>query len=754
MIDELRSRERYLTLVSMTTKNILNPRNPDDRYYYLVNHLANLFVADYAYYVRWDAVQEQAFLVSSTLPSDQPFPNIPLEPSDLTMIARVMQAGSVLAIEDVPDTDYVFNPAPFRELSLSAQSILAVPLMAKEHKLGVVILAYNAQHHFISEEIKNAELAGNQIALALFTIEQERTIQTRLKEARALADIERALSETEQVGIETVLQLIVDSGKELISASERAVLHMLDEEHQILVPRAVAGLPKNFTSQLSMRVGEGVAGQVIKSGEVIRVSDTKTDPRFLNQAVPVKFRSLIVAPIQSNERCVGTISVQSSQPYAFTQDDNRLIEALGTEAAIAFENANLLETTQQNLKEINSLYHISQSLAASLDPDRLMKDVADLLQKNFGYYHVQIFIVDPQNGNLLARQGSGKIGARLKKKGYFLPAGAGIVGHTAETGKPFVTNNVDEVVFFIRNPLLPDTQSALTVPIKIENRVLGVLDIQQMPPNRLTPREMKLMTAVADQLAVALQKANLYTELQTSLSQEKATRSQLIQSERLAVVGRLLASVSHELSNPLQAIQNALFLLKNEEKISAQGRQDMEIVLAETERMTMMIERLRSTYRPIRAEDFRATQLNNIIEDVYALTATHMRHNGITFEFHPNPELPAVPVIPEQIRQVILNLFVNAMEAMQTGGHLTVCTQPLPEQDRILLSVKDTGCGIDPEILPHIFEPFITSKETGTGLGLSITYDIIRQHDGDIQAENNPKGGATFNVWLPKKKGC
>jgi signal transduction histidine kinase len=321
----------------------------------------------------------------------------------------------------------------------------------------------------------------------------------------------------------------------------------------------------------------------------------------------------------------------------------------------------------------------------------------------------------------------------------------------AETGKPFVSNDVDNIIFFRRNPLLPDAQSELTVPIKTGDQVVGVLDIQQVPPDHLTLRDLKLMSAVADQLSIALQKANLYAELQTSLGQEKSMRSQLIQSERLAVVGRLLASVSHELNNPLQAIQNALFLLKDEEILSAQGRQDLEIILSETERMAALIERLRSTYRPTQTEDFQDVRLNDIVQDVYALTATHMRHRNINFVFHPDPELPTVPGIPDQIRQVVLNLIMNAVESIQMGGQITVCTHQLSEEDRISLSVTDTGTGIDPELLPHIFEPFVTSKETGTGLGLTITSDILRHHHGEIQAENNPEGGATFKVWLPTK---
>ena len=278
---------------------------------------------------------------------------------------------------------------------------------------------------------------------------------------------------------------------------------------------------------------------------------------------------------------------------------------------------------------------------------------------------------------------------------------------------------------------------------------MGVLDIQDTMPNHLTDEDQRLMTVVADQLAAALQKASLYSNLQRSLQQEQTIRSQLLQSERLALVGRLLASVSHELNNPLQAIQNALFLLKEESGISRQGHQDLGIILSETERMAALIERLRSAYRPVRIKDFQPVQLNNLIEDVYALIATHMRHKQIAFEFLPDPELPEISCISDQIRQVVLNLFLNAIEVMKPGGCLTVQTQGLLSQMEILFSVRDTGPGINPDILPAIFDPFVTSKSTGTGLGLTITHDIIQQHHGRIEAENQAGGGAIFNVWLP-----
>ena len=750
--DRIASHERFVALINIATRNIIGTKNPEDASYRLASHLTNLFVADYAYLIRWDQIKKQATLIAATKPLDPPFSPVLLEPDETRIITDVLRSEHPKVIEDVQDSTYIINPSPFRDLSLQTRSALIMPLITKDYCFGVAILAFDSLRSFTPDEIVYIELAGSQIALAFRSVQQQLRLETQFREAEALASIERALSESERVGVDEVLQLIVDSAKDLIPKAKNVILHLLDDEQQLLVPRAVAGYREKNKNRLNMRLGEGAAGMVMETGKVITISDVHTDPRFLNQTIPVKFRSLAVAPIRSKEQCIGTISIQSDSPNAFNEGEIALLEQLGTQVAIGIDNANLLEATRQNLLEIDILYRISQGLAGSLDPEQLMKEVADLLRQNFGYYHVMVFVVDQESGNLIARQGSGEIATELVEQNYQVPAGKGIIGHVAETGKPFLANDVESVIFYFHHPHLIDIKSELTVPIVIQDRVVGILDVQQTSLHPFTQRQLDLMIAVADQLAVALQKANLYNNLQNSLTQEKAMRTHLIQNERLAVAGQLLASVSHEMNNPLQAIQNALFLLKQEEDFSTQGRQDLEIILSEVERMGTLLNRLRATYRPIHSDDIEEIQINNIVEDTYALTSTHMRHNDIIFEFHPDPELPVIRGVTDQIRQVVLNLFINAIESMQTEGHMTVITQQSPDGDEVLLSVVDTGTGIAPEILPRIFEPFFTSKKTGTGLGLSITSDIVQQHGGEIRVENNEQCGATFTVHFPANR--
>lgn len=740
------SREEYLALLNEMTHAILLAENIEDTFNTLAVLMTKLIHADHCYIARWDEERQLTIPVTTTAQREGGY-----EPNEISLTASVINAGQTLAVEDIFDSPRIEVESAERS---SSRSLLGIPLITRERKLGAAIVAFSAPHRFTSEEIERAEEAGALIALALWNFQQSAEIQHRLKESRALAKIGRALSETERVGTDDVLQLIVNSARELIPQVEKSVIHLLEKEEQALFARAVAGFSggEKDVKRVKMRLGEGVAGQVISEGVTINIGDIRTHPDFIRGESLPAFRSLLVAPIHSGNRQIGTISVQSAKANAFSNQDTELLDALGLQAAIAIENSNLFETTQQRLKEVDALYRTSRGLAASLDTDELIKEVVKLLHHNFGYYHVQIYLIEPESRDLAIRHGSGYVGDELVQQGHHIPSGEGIAGHVAETGKPFITNNVDEVVFFKRNPLLPETQSEIAVPIKIGQQVMGVLDIQQTPPHRLTESDLQLMAAVADQLTVVLQKANLYQNLQTALQQEQTVRSQLIQSERLALVGRLLASVSHELNNPLQAIQNALFLLKDETNLSTQAKQDLDVILAEAERMAALIERLRDAYRPIRVSDFQPVDLNGLIEDVHALIATHMRHKEIAFEFAPDSDLPHISAVSDQIRQVVLNLFLNAIEVMKPGGCLTVKTRGLLQQNEVLFSVKDNGVGIDPEILPKIFDAFITSKYTGTGLGLTITRDIIQQHHGRIEAQNDPQGGAIFNIWLPLHK--
>lgn len=581
----------------------------------------------------------------------------------------------------------------------------------------------------------------------------EEALARQVERLRALHTIDQAVISS--LDLHKILELLVQQITDQLGLDAASVL-LFDPQQQRLNFAARQGFRTDALKYTSLEVGAGLAGRAARERGVVHIPDLTAlddNPALSSSIAKEGFVAYFGVPLIAKGQLFGVLEIFHRSALPSDPAWSSYLETLAGQAAISIDNARLMEITRNHLKETEALYQINQGMAASIDAVQLMQDVVELLKQNFGYFHVQIFVRDPETGDFVLRAASGAIGKKMIAQGYRLLPGEGVVGYTAETGAPFFTNDVDNLISFKRHPLLPETKSELAIPIRVGEQFLGLLDIHQVPPGTLSERDVQLVSTVADQLAVALQKAQLYADLQNSLRQEQSMRSKLVHSEKLAVAGRLLASVSHELNNPLQAIQNALYLLNEEKGLSEQGQQDLKIVLSEAERMTAMLQRLRATYQPVREEDLLPVDLNALIEDVYALMATHLRHAQITFELRPAPNLPPVPGMVDQLRQVILNLFMNAADAMETGGRLSVSTKYLAESNEALISISDTGTGIDPALLPHIFEPFTTDKEKGTGLGLSISYEIVFNHGGRIQAENNPGGGATFRVWLPAGTG-
>lgn len=285
----------------------------------------------------------------------------------------------------------------------------------------------------------------------------------------------------------------------------------------------------------------------------------------------------------------------------------------------------------------------------------------------------------------------------------------------------------------------------------------------------LVPRSMKswkVLSAVARNLllediqAAQLQEAlqeleNLQQELQARVSAQQAAETRLIQTTKLAAVGEMAAGVAHELNNPLTTVVGFSELVLEALPADSPQQADMVIVLKEARRARDVVRRLLDFSR--QSETLRAkADLNELIRDVLALMQ-HMFHiNGITITTIVDEKLPWVFMDRNQMKQVFLNLFHNALNAMPDGGELSIETRQTARYGSPFASVgiKDSGIGISSEDLPRIFEPFFTTRagHGGTGLGLSVTYGIISEHEGAIEVESNPGKGSTFTVFLPLKE--
>jgi len=242
-----------------------------------------------------------------------------------------------------------------------------------------------------------------------------------------------------------------------------------------------------------------------------------------------------------------------------------------------------------------------------------------------------------------------------------------------------------------------------------------------------------------------------FVDLKERLDMERTlrrTQEQLLQSEKLAAMGRLTSQIAHELNNPLYGIMNTLELLKTEVSPQSKRRKVLEMALSETVRLSELLRKMLSFSKPDQ-EEKQAVDLNTVLDEILLLHEKQLQENDIKIKTFFAAELPPIMASKNQLRQVFLNLVANARDAMPTGGTLSVKTAADPEHVRI--EFTDTGIGIKEEHLKKIFDSFFTTKDSvkGVGLGLSVCYGFIKDHGGDIQVESQVDSGTTFTITLP-----
>jgi PAS domain S-box-containing protein len=230
--------------------------------------------------------------------------------------------------------------------------------------------------------------------------------------------------------------------------------------------------------------------------------------------------------------------------------------------------------------------------------------------------------------------------------------------------------------------------------------------------------------------------------------ERRRVEQQLFESEKLAAVGRLAASIAHEVNNPLEAIKNSLYLLTTSRDMEKNAK-FLEVARKETERVSHIIRQMLGFAR--RSGEVEWVESNQLIEETLILVEKKMKQARVEVVRHFDPQLPKVRARADQLRQVFLNLLLNAQQAMEKGGRMTVRTSVYEQalQPTVSIQISDTGRGISESDLARIFEPFFSTRAKGTGLGLWVTQDIVRHHGGRIEATSEEGVGTTFNVILP-----
>lgn len=287
----------------------------------------------------------------------------------------------------------------------------------------------------------------------------------------------------------------------------------------------------------------------------------------------------------------------------------------------------------------------------------------------------------------------------------------------------------------------------LTVVPREERRYALLVAREQMPffHDEIDATALGILARLA---ATALESARLYEDLRASLEELKLSQQALAQAEKMAAVGRLTGSLAHEINNPIQAMRNSLYLAAHPGVEAERRLSYIQLATEEVERLSALVHRMLNFYRPGKVER-QAVSLSILAARVLGLLANQMEKHRIEVVLEVPPDLPPVYGVEDQLQQVLLNLILNAMEAMSGGGRLFVLGWE--ESDRVVLAVEDTGPGIAPEVRDRLFEPLVSTKESGTGLGLAVSYNIIADHQGQLLLSRPRRGsGAAFRVVLPR----
>lgn len=400
-------------------------------------------------------------------------------------------------------------------------------------------------------------------------------------------------------------------------------------------------------------------------------------------------------------------------------------------------------------QELAALVEISHMVTSSLDLDEVLrttiKGIREILRVEAG----SLVLVDAEADRLVFRTTFSPEQGWMS--GRTIQPGEGIVGYVVQTGEPQLVNDVARDPHF--SPEADEesgvvAHAILCVPLRIREQALGAIEVINKLDGEFTDADLELLQAMAASVAVAVENANLYSELAEFTSELERSQAQLIQAEKMAAIGRLAASLAHEINNPLQAIHNSLHLSLHRGLDEEKRAQYLSMAQSEVQRLIEIVQRMLDFYRPSRG-DAAPADINGIVENVLALAQKRLQHGEVRVHTHLSADLPLLPVVADQITQVFLNIIINAIEAMPSGGDLHLETRLAEDGEWALVSFRDTGVGMSPEQIANLFEPFYTTKADGTGLGLAISYGIVERHGGTIEVSSRPGQGTTFVVKLP-----
>lgn len=710
-------------------------------------------------------------------------------------------AGMIAASETpllIPD---IQSSPEFRDANwIVAASMLGVPLKAKDKIIGTLTLydklPYSGEGT-ASFSYEDQQLLTTIASQASIAIENAKLYQQTLSNARemeTLFSLSKGL--TSVLDLHFVLDAVLRMISELLDAGF-GILTLYDVETQELVTKSLHGADHSLIPSLRFRLGEGTTGWIGEHREsIILNSVDENDPKM----AIVRLNNLIGVPLLVKDRLIGTIEIANkiSAP-GFSSPNLMFLSTFAGHAAVAIENARLYEQTrklaEENIKrvtELSILHEISSTLGTTLELDKLLHIILTgvTIGGGLGFNRAVLFLYDERDDVLRGVLGIGpdsgeeahRIWASQPSTGSLrdrilsdddmaihktsninklatslvipVEGGTSVLARTVIDKQGFIIDNAHDDPRVL--PALRDiikTESFATAPLMAKGKVIGAIFVDNLFTRRpITEDDMRFLMMFANQAGLTIENALIYSNLEETNKSLREAQEKLIQQEKMVALGEMATSMAHEIRNPLVSIGGFARRLRDKPVTGEQVKKYSEIIFEEVSRLEQILQEILAFARESRPA-FVATDINKVIDDVFILFKDTLSSKNIKVSTAISHDVPLISADPQQLKQVFINLFANAEQAMdETGGVMYIesrLSDKLPPE--IIIEISNTGPSIPQDIMANIFNPFFTTKSSGTGLGLAIVHRIIDSHKGEIHVKNRPApdGGVSFMITLP-----
>jgi signal transduction histidine kinase len=542
------------------------------------------------------------------------------------------------------------------------------------------------------------------------------------------------------------LQLIVSEAVRLMGASSGSVV-LINPTTGFLEIHASHNLP-SMAAKLKLRVGEGITGWVVRTGKPARVGNVRQDPRYV--AARRGVQSELAVPLEVGGEIRGVLNMDSDRTEAFSSEDQELLQELAVQAAKVIRNTWLYEQLRLKAGLFESLASVSRTINSTLNLDEALRAITREACVLMRARMCSLMMLDESRDWLDLRASHGAGEAYLKKPR--LSVEESVLGVVVRRKKPIQLGNVQtssryqNVELARREGLI----SLLSVPLLFAGQVIGTLNVYTGRPYNFSNEEIRILGALAELSAIAIEKARLYERVVD-------VEEQLRQNEKLSALGLLAAEVAHEIRNPLTVMKLLYHSLDLKFPHGDPRAKDARIIDSKIEHLNKIVEQILDFARTTEPK-FAQVNLNELIDELGLLVRHKLANQDIRLVRELQPDLPPVMGDATQLEQAFLNLILNAAEAMPDGGTLTISSravrQPRTSERPTHLAVefKDTGNGMSEELQQRAFTAVLsTTKAKGTGLGLAIVGRIIETHRGSVRIKSQIGRGTSIRALLPVK---